>query len=167
MWFLSSQAFLDCWETFSHQFLHSLTQHQYLWAASEVEHFYVWKPQVRFIPMQETSLMKPPLSTRGFKVRPKGDAKCRDIVGSIKTWFLNRRRLKRFSNPPKQLQCCEWWLRSWRCNGCPAASQYTVNKVFLQSLWRNKSEKLPNTPARSSWDPLRWKLLFKEKIRLE
>lgn len=42
--------------------------------------------------MQETSLMKPPLSTRGFKVRPKGDAKCRDIVWKSKNMVFKQKK---------------------------------------------------------------------------
>lgn len=70
--------------------MHGLTQHQYLRAASTVEHFQVWKPQGKgsdFTPTQETSHIKLPWSTRDIKapkpsVKPKGDAKPLDMFES-------------------------------------------------------------------------------------
>lgn len=70
--------------------MHSLTQHQYLRAWSEVEHFQLWKPQGKgsdFTPTQETSHIKLPLSTRDVKapkpsVKLKGDAKALDMFKS-------------------------------------------------------------------------------------
>lgn len=58
--------------------------------------------------------MKPPLSTRGFKVRPEGDAKCRDIVWKSKNVFYTEEDSRDFQSHPSN--------RSAASGGCAAGA---------------------------------------------